>query len=460
MNLKVRISLCLFATMLLSAAFTYSVVRWIEHGFPAGILLVLNLLLLVALSVLFVVTVRVLNGTIMMADAEREHMQQEHQLLEEQLIHSQKMEAMGQLVSSVAHDFNNILTVIDGYSCLIMADPRAEDVAKNAEEVVQAARKAAYMTRKLLSFSHKERANPVVVDVHTVLCDNYKMLQRLVGEKVTLQSALEQGPMRVKVDPIQLGQVLMNLVINARDAMPNGGTIVFGTAREMIKKEDPRITGRECGGYAVITVQDTGTGIDSDVLKRIFEPFFTTKMQGKGSGLGLSIVQGIVQQNGGFLDVMSKVGDGTLFKVYFPEVCEALEASKDELPEPEPVDRKRVVLLAEDDPEMMALLAQILSQHQYEVLTAADGEKARRMMGAQLERLDLLLTDVFMPNVGGIDLATSVHEIFPHAKVLYMTGYSRSQALAEGVLEKDPLFEKPFTSSELLRKVHELLDEA
>ena len=426
-----------------------------------------GLFLLVLLNVL-------LGKNVIMPSVERQMLENERAMLTEQLHHSQKMEAVGRLAGSIAHDFNNLLTIIDGYASLIIADPDSEEAAQNAQEVVGAARKASFITRKLLSFSQKEKTEPVLLDLNVTLQDTDKMLTRLIGEKITLVTKPYDEPIYVLADPVQMGQVLMNLAVNARDAMPNGGRITIKVdCRDVADDECGKPESLSPGRYAEISVHDTGIGIDEETLERIFEAFFTTKQSGKGTGLGLSIVKSIMKQNDGFIDVKSKLGSGTTFLIYLP-VTEFEEELQDDLAEPEAAVEEPVaeeepeitaeggtrgtILLVEDDPMILGLVSQTLELNNYEILQAEEGWEGIKVARNHKGKIDLLLTDVVMPGLGGAELATAAQELYPEIKVLFMSGYSRSQLNDEGVPEDAALLEKPFTPDKVVSMVKELLD--
>jgi signal transduction histidine kinase/CheY-like chemotaxis protein len=418
-----------------------------------------------------------LNKMVIMPAVERETLENEREMLTEQLHHSQKMEAVGRLAGSIAHDFNNLLTIIDGYSSLIIADPESEETEQNAQEVVAAARKASFITRKLLSFSHKEQPEPVILDLNTTLADTDKMLSRLIGEKIQLITRFSPETIYVKADPIQLGQVLMNLAVNARDAMPHGGRITVKTdLQEVADGEHHKPAEFPAETYAVISVRDTGEGIDPGKIDQIFEPFFTTKASGKGTGLGLSIIKTIVKQTGGFIDLISKLGGGTTFMIYLPlagleeeapsaeEVVAEVQAPADPVPVAEPESdadtEKQVmqtILLVEDDPMIRGLVSQTLEAQKYKVVVADDGWEAVQLARKYSEPIDLLFTDVVMPGLGGAELAMAVRELHPGIKELFMSGYSRSQVTEEGVSPDAALLEKPFTPDKVVAMVKELL---
>lgn len=434
-----------------------------------AVYLLSGLIILVLLNIL-------LNKNVVIPAVEHELLEKERTMLTDQLHHSQKMEAVGKLAGSIAHDFNNLLTIIDGYSSLIIADPDSPETAQNAQEVVSAARKASFITRKLLSFSEKEKAEPVLLDLNTTLQDTQKMLSRLIGEKITLVTKPCDDPIYVKADPVQIGQVLMNLAVNARDAMPNGGRITIKIGcREVGDGECDKPSKLVDGRYAEIAVHDTGTGIDKETLARIFEAFFTTKESGKGTGLGLSIVKGILKENDGFIDVQSKPGGGATFTLYLPVVeLDAAEvqleedrqkteavASRDEeiAQEASEETTASTILLVEDDPMIRSLVSQTLETQGYTVLLAEDGWEGVKVARNLKGKIDLLFTDVVMPGLGGAELAVAMQEIYPGVKVLFMSGYSRSQLDEEGIPSEAALLAKPFTPDKVVTMVRRQLSE-
>jgi signal transduction histidine kinase/CheY-like chemotaxis protein len=486
MSLKNKILLILIIASIIAAIVTgvvlifliqlHGQVSFADHrgsvltAFAVAVYLIGGLLILGLLASL-------LNKMVIMPAVERETLENEREILTEQLHHSQKMEAVGRLAGSIAHDFNNLLTIIDGYSSLIIADPESEETEQNAQEVVAAARKASFITRKLLSFSHKEQPEPVILDLNTTLADTDKMLSRLIGEKIQLITRFSPETIYVKADPIQLGQVLMNLAVNARDAMPHGGRITVKTdLQEVADGEHHKPAEFPAETYAVISVRDTGEGIDPGKIDQIFEPFFTTKASGKGTGLGLSIIKTIVKQTGGFIDLISKLGGGTTFMIYLPlagleeeapsaeEVVAEVQATADPVPVAEPESdadtEKQVmqtILLVEDDPMIRGLVSQTLEAQKYKVVVADDGWEAVQLARKYSEPIDLLFTDVVMPGLGGAELAMAVRELHPGIKELFMSGYSRSQVTEEGVSPDAALLEKPFTPDKVVAMVKELL---
>lgn len=484
MSLKSKILSILIAASVLAAVTTglmlisliqlHGQISFAGHSGSTLTVLAVAVYLLGGLLVLGLLAV-LLNKMVIIPAVEREMLENEREMLTEQLHHSQKMEAVGRLAGSIAHDFNNLLTIIDGYSSLIIADPKSDETGQNAQEVVEAARKASFITRKLLSFSHKEQAEPVILDLNTTLTDTDKMLSRLIGERIQLITRATQEPIYVKADPVELGQVLMNLAVNARDAMPNGGRITIKAALEDVADGEHRKPDTlPSGTYAKISVRDTGQGIDPTTAHQIFEPFFTTKGVGGGTGLGLSIVKTIIKQSGGFIDLISKLGGGTTFMIYLPlcsqkeeevfieksaEVVEKTASPPKAEATVEPVAKEdaATLLLVEDDTMIRTLVSQTLELQNYNVLVAEDGWKAVQEARKYDGKIDLLFTDVVMPGLGGAELALAVRELYPEIKLLFMSGYSRSQVTEEGVPPGAALLEKPFTPDKVVSMVRELL---
>jgi two-component system cell cycle sensor histidine kinase/response regulator CckA len=383
--------------------------------------------------------------------------------LEGQLRHAQKMESVGRLAGGIAHDFNNLLTAITGHGDLLAqsleeTDPRQADVAA----INAAASRAAALTRQLLAYGRQSLMRPEPVDLNSVVSDIEPMLRRLIGEDVELRTSLEPDLGWVQADAGQLDQVILNLVVNARDALSSGGTIELSTANvtldEAYAGEHP---GARPGDFVMISVSDTGVGIDPPTLARIFEPYFTTKDRGRGTGLGLATVVGIVEQSGGHIDVTSKVGQGTTFRVYLPRQADPRGAAAAETGVAAvPKGGNETVLLAEDEEAVRRLAAMALERNGYRVIAAPDGLAALDMAAAHDGRIDLLLTDVIMPGLNGRELATRFATIHPEARVLFMSGYAGDTLSAQGVLDSSVAFlAKPFVPTELARKVRETLDE-
>ncbi len=384
----------------------------------------------------------------------------ERKLLEGQLLQAQKMEAVGLLAGGVAHDFNNSLGVIIGYSDLLEQSlPEEHASCRYTEEIRKAARRAADLTRQLLAFSRKQVIQPVVLDLNSIILDMEKMLHRLIGENIEITIARDTGPARVKADPGQIEQILMNLAVNARDAMPQGGKIFINTADVQL---DESYTHRhryfKPGAYVTLSFSDTGRGMDKETRARIFEPFFTTKEVGKGTGLGLSTVYGIVKQNGGYIEVFSQPGNGCTFKIYLPQVeGKGQTSSVSQVPDV-PARGSGTILLVEDEPALRALARDCLESHGYRVLDAADGKSALMAAERHAGSIQLLLTDVIMPGMSGRELANRLSALRPEMKVLYMSGYAGDLIAQYGVLDAATLLlEKPFSLQALLAKVHRAL---
>ncbi len=382
----------------------------------------------------------------------------EKRLLENQFRQAQKMEAVGRLAGGVAHDFNNLLTVIIGYVDLLLLDLVGNDPRRtDLEQVRQAAGTATDLTRQLLAFSRQQVIQPRYVTLEGVVSNAEKMLKRLIGEDITLTSNLQPEPSTILIDPGQLEQVIMNLVVNSRDAMPTGGNLTIETRTvdldaTYVRSHLPAVPGR----YAMLSVSDTGSGMDEATRARIFEPFFTTKETGKGTGLGLATVYGIAKQNSGFIWVYSEPGQGTTFKIYFPLHTEAAEAEAVTSTSEAPTG-KETILLVEDSAGVRGAVRQIMERLGYTVLEAPNGKAALDFAGPH--HVDLLLTDVVMPEMSGRVLAERFTAIRPATRVLFMSGYTDDAVVRHGILESDIAFlQKPFSAETLARKVREVLD--
>jgi two-component system, cell cycle sensor histidine kinase and response regulator CckA len=380
--------------------------------------------------------------------------------LEDQLRQSQKMEAIGRLAGGVAHDFNNLLTAINGYSKLALQ--RLDDnssIRPYLEEVKKAGERAANLTRQLLAFGRKQILQPLPLDLNSVVTDMNKMLRRLIGEDIELTATLASDLKRIIADPGQIEQVLVNLIVNARDAMPTGGKIIIETANAQLDLEyTNHHVGVKPGNYVMLAVSDTGIGMNEETRARIFEPFFTTKDEGKGTGLGLSTVYGIVQQSGGSIWVYSEPNRGTSFKVYLPELPSHAEIREAHAKEDELLAGSETVLLVEDDEVVRRLTQKILEQAGYKVLAATGGEEAMRLCSNKYS-IDLLLTDVVMPESSGKEVADRLSTLIPGLSVLYMSGYTDEAIVHHGVLDSNVKFiQKPFTPAALAKKVREILD--
>jgi hypothetical protein len=381
--------------------------------------------------------------------------------LESQLRQAQKMEAIGNLAGGIAHDFNNLLTVINGYSTMTLQLLKTDDpVRPNLEEIKEAGDRAASLTRQLLAFSRKQILEPKVLDLNAVVTNLDKMLQRLIGEDIALQTALAPALGRVKADPGQIEQVLMNLAVNARDAMPQGGRLTIETTNvELDGHYAAQHVAVPPGLYVMLAVSDTGSGMDTETQAHIFEPFFTTKGQGKGTGLGLSTVYGIVKQSGGYIWVYSEPGLGTTFKIYLPRVDAQAEALEPHSSRQESLQGTETILLVEDEERVRRLARAILAGHGYSVLEAPNGAEALRISEQHGGAIHLLVTDVVMPGMSGGELASRLIAKHLHMKVLFVSGYTDDAIVRHGVLQAGiPFIQKPFTPSTLARKVRDVLD--
>jgi PAS domain S-box-containing protein len=381
----------------------------------------------------------------------------------EQLRQSQKMEAVGQLAGGVAHDFNNLLTAITGYCDLSLRRLEADDpLRRNLEEIKKAGTRAASLTRQLLAFSRKQMLQAKVLDLNSVVSDMDKMLQRLIGEDVDLVTLLDPTIHPIKADQGQIEQVLMNLAVNARDAMPTGGKLTIETGQAFLDESYTQAhVAVKTGLYVMLAVSDNGIGMDKETERRVFEPFFTTKEVGKGTGLGLSTVYGIVKQTGGNIWVYSEPGKGTTFKVYLP-VAEEAWLTMDAKPAPVEIPQGReTILLVEDEEMVRNLTCEVLQMCGYQVLTASNGEEACEVGRQYNGHIDLIITDVVMPLMGGRDLVERLAEMRPDAGVLYMSGYTDDAIVRHGVLDENmPFLQKPFSPDSLAQKVKEVLDGA
>lgn len=388
-------------------------------------------------------------------------MRKEHKQLEEKFRQSQKMEAIGRLAGGIAHDFNNLLTVISGYSEVLMREyEKIPEVYQGLQEIRKAAEKSSALTYQLLAFSRRQMLRPKVLDLNGVIANSNQMLHRLVGEDIEHETSLDPNLGRIKVDPNQLEQVILNLVVNARDAMPGGGKITIQTTNTSLE----RLQGSyhqdvKAGEYVLLSVKDTGSGMTEEVKQHIFEPFFTTKGEGKGTGLGLATVFGVVRQSGGYVEVESEADKGTLFKIYFPRVEEL--CSPDEVKHaPTKQKGSETILLVEDEEAVRLLTRRILEAFGYRVLEAESGYKALATCGSYKDKIHMLLTDSIMPKMSGEELSKQIIKKFPDIKVLYISGYTNLFWNKEPAPKPNIGFlQKPFTPSTLGLKVREMLDQ-
>jgi two-component system, cell cycle sensor histidine kinase and response regulator CckA len=384
----------------------------------------------------------------------------EQRELEQQLSQTNKMEAVGRLAGGIAHDFNNLLTVIGGYSQMLLEITSAGDPRRDKlEQILNASNRAGVLTKQLLAFSRRQVLQPKAVNLNHLVTNLKTMLGRIIGEHITIETALDPALGFIKADPYQLEQVVINLAINARDAMPDGGLFRMETGTAATGRSTNESPG-ESRQHVRLTISDTGCGMDERVLQRAFEPFFTTKGIGKGTGLGLSTVYGIVRQNGGTIQVSSQLGQGTIFELYFPvlperEIEDAIPATSRSRPE-----TGQTILLAEDEPAVRGLVRETLRQLGYTVLDAADGYDALKVMEQHKTEIHLLLTDVIMPLMNGHELATRLKAIRPATKVLYMSGYADDVLAFHGISPEIDFIHKPFSSADLGKKLETVLSTA
>ncbi len=393
--------------------------------------------------------------------AEHEHSEKERAVLQEQLRQSQKMEAIGRLAGGIAHDFNNLLTAISGNCELSLLELEEGNLLRgNLEEIKKAADRATVLTRQLLAFSRRQILEFKVLDLNKVILDLEKMLHRVIGEDIELVTFLAEDLGKIKTDPGQVEQVVMNLAVNARDAMPNGGKLTIETANvELDEAYAHTHLGAKPGRYVRLSLSDTGVGISSEVREQVFEPFFTTKEKGKGTGLGLSTVYGIVKQSGGYIGVYSELGHGTTFKIYLPRVDEPVEVLGEGVKGEEVPFGRETILLVEDEESVRKFAVSTLRRLGYEVLEASRGEEALSVCERHEGPVHMTVTDVVMPGMSGRELAEKLLVLRPEMKVLYMSGYTDDTIVRHGVLEKGVNYiQKPFSMEVLAKKVREVLE--
>jgi len=387
----------------------------------------------------------------------------ERRVLENQFRQAQKMEAVGRLAGGVAHDFNNLLMVISGYAEVLLEQTRkGSPLYPKIEAIHQAADRATTLTRQLLAFSRKQLLELKVVDLNLIIEDMERLLRPLIGENIELMTELGPDLGRTRADAGQIEQVIMNLVVNAKDAMPSGGKIVIKTANARLNNEDRRreYNYLQPGLYVLVSVTDTGEGMDKETQSRIFEPFFTTKEKGKGTGLGLSTVYGIIKQSGGYVLVESELRKGTTFRIYLPRVEDALEPMGAVGASRSHSGGSETVLLVEDEESVRKLVRETLESKGYKVLEADNGESALQIVSAHRGEIHMLITDVVMPGMSGRELSARLCALHPQTKVLYLSGYTEDAIVHEGVIDPETAFlQKPFTLQNLSRKVREVLGE-
>jgi two-component system, cell cycle sensor histidine kinase and response regulator CckA len=383
----------------------------------------------------------------------------ERSRLEQQFRQAQKMEAVGRLAGGVAHDFNNLLTVITGYAELLLAGSQSDAAERTAlEEIQRAAERGGALTHQLLAFSRGQPFSPRTVQLNTLIVRMEKMLSRLIGEDVELITVAAAEPASIRTDPGQLEQVVMNVVVNARDAMPGGGKLIIETANALVNQTyaGPNVDLKP-GSYVVLSISDTGMGMDPEITTHLFEPFFTTKAPGKGTGLGLATAYGIVKQSGGAISIYSEPGRGTTVKIYLPSA----EAKPPEAEEQAPAAALRgseTILVLEDEARVRKLVCEVLAGRGYHVLEAVRGEEAIRMAADHRGRIHLLLTDVVMPEMSGPQVLEQIRARHPTVKVLFMSGYTDEAMMHHGILDSGaPFLQKPFLPEALARKVREVL---
>ncbi len=382
--------------------------------------------------------------------------------LEQQLHQSQKMEAIGRLAGGIAHDFNNLLTVIIGYSKMAMRSIDEEsDAWKKIDEINNAGERAAALTRQLLAFSRKQIIKPQIINLNAIVADMKKMIGRLIGENVKLTTNLHSDLGNIKADQGQIEQIILNLTINARDAMPEGGNVTVLTSTVTMNEEtDISQFKLPPGNYAKLSVIDTGCGMDEDTQSQIFEPFFTTKDVNKGTGLGLSTVYGIVQQNKGAIAVESTVGEGTVFQIYFPLTAESPPVKDSKPLLPEMLKGKEKILLVEDEEKVRELMCELLRSNGYDVITANNGQEGLNIFEHNQDSIDLVITDVIMPKMDGKEMADRMRQQRPNLNMVYISGYTEDTISRHGMLDSNAeLIKKPFDPDQFVKKIREILDE-
>lgn len=384
----------------------------------------------------------------------------ERKRLEEQLRQAQKMEAVGQLAGGVAHDFNNLLTIINGYCDLLLLLDLQQELVNPISQIKMASERAGRLTNQLLTFSRKQIIKPEIVNLNRLIADHTKMLGRLLSESIEIVTNFDPGLWTIKADPGQMEQIIMNIAINARDAMPSGGKLTIETRNaEIIKEDTGQFPGMHTGCYVKLSISDSGLGMDEETRSHIFEPFYTTKERNKGTGLGLATVYGIVKQNNGFIYVFSKRGKGSTFKIFLPRAGEKGRRSKAQKAATEKLTGNETILLVEDDQTVRNVTSASLSYYGYKVITAANGEEALSIYKKHHRNISLVLSDVIMPLMNGREMASNIHKDYPEQKILFFSGYTDNRVVRESILKEGMDFiQKPYSHEELARKVRTLLD--
>lgn len=392
---------------------------------------------------------------------ERKKAQEEKEKLQDQLLHSQKMEAIGSLAGGIAHDFNNLLTVIIGYCDVVLGKMSGDDQCREQLEEIQAAgTRAAALTRQLLAFSRKQVLQPVAIDLNSIVEGMDKMLRRVIGEDIDLLTQLHPGLYPVKFDPGQIEQIIVNLAVNARDAMPSGGKLTIETGNvELSEEYAGNHANASAGPHVMLAISDTGVGMEASTKARIFEPFFTTKEMGRGTGLGLSTVYGIVSQSGGTIWVYSEPGQGTTFKVYLPRTEEGVVEYKPYVEEPDVIGGTETILVVEDDKSVRGLVLKLLVSNGYKVHGTSDVDTAFELARNSGHEIDLLITDVVLPKMKGPQLAEEMLSLCPGLKIIFMSGYTDLSIFRSKLIGPNTVYlEKPISPNCFLRKVREVLD--
>ena len=394
--------------------------------------------------------------------SEREKAEDAHKKIEARMYQSRKMETVGKLAGGVAHEFNSILTAIIGQSEHVAASlPPNDPLIENANEIYRAAERAAALTQQLLAYGRRQILKPKIIDLNQVMADMLDTLKHLVGKEVDVRISAAPGLKPVKIDPSRIEQVVVNMAMNAADAMPNGGRLTLETSPVFLDEEFVRpFQGLKAGPYVMLAMSDTGMGMTEEVKARLFEPFFTTKQVGRGTGLGLATCYGIIKQSDGHISAYSEVGRGTTFKIYLPQVERRPKTSRTRVQPPHLPGGTETILLAEDDPSLLEMSASLLRRLGYTVLTAANGMEALKLKQQRdVGHIDLLLTDVVMPHMSGTELSDRIQLIYPNTKILFTSAYTENALAHQGVLaEGVVLLQKPFTPSELAHKVRAVLN--